>query len=187
MDQYQWPGTPNYTTMPNTSLFTTTEYEMWSMKASLKLILAVILNKLPKALHCFKHQKHITEMVMKLTLEGSWICGSFSLPFQGSFIMHPLFLSNKTQSMTWRGVLTYKSHATVLSPILHRLTPMYWVSVSLISLLLPASISQQHVAHGWHIIDSVLLVDGVSNNNKYMSHRHLLLHFQCYLQLRVEE
>ena len=38
-------------------------------------------------------------------------------------------------------VLTYKSHATVLSPILCSLTPMY--RVTLISLLLSASISQQ--------------------------------------------
>ena len=28
MDQYQWPGTFNSTTAPNTSLFGTTEYEM---------------------------------------------------------------------------------------------------------------------------------------------------------------
>jgi len=36
---------------------------------------------LTKALHHFKHQKHIAEMGMKSTLEGTWICGSFSLPF----------------------------------------------------------------------------------------------------------
>ena len=47
MDQYQWPGTLNSTTAPNTSLFGTTEYEMRSMKALSKLILAVILNKQP--------------------------------------------------------------------------------------------------------------------------------------------
>ena len=40
-------------------------------------------------------------------------------------------------------MLTYKSHATVLSPILHSLTPTYWVTIWKISLLLPASISQQ--------------------------------------------
>ena len=52
-------------------------------------------NILMKALHCFKHQKHVAEMGMKSTLEGTWIYGSFSLPFQGGFLMHPLFLSNK--------------------------------------------------------------------------------------------
>jgi len=37
-------------------------------------------NVLTKPLHHFKHQKHVAEMGMKLTLEGTWICGSFSLP-----------------------------------------------------------------------------------------------------------
>ena len=49
---------------------------------------------LMKALHRFKHRKHIAEMGMKSTLEGTWICGSFSLPFQRGFLTHPLFLSN---------------------------------------------------------------------------------------------
>jgi len=40
---------------------------------------------LTKALHRFKHRKHIAEMGMKSTLEGTWICGSFSLPFQEVF------------------------------------------------------------------------------------------------------
>ncbi|EDR15091.1 uncharacterized protein LACBIDRAFT_320671 [Laccaria bicolor S238N-H82] len=39
MDQFQWPGIPNSTTVPSTLLFDTTEYEMQYKRALSKLIL----------------------------------------------------------------------------------------------------------------------------------------------------